>query len=210
MTNNSNSRLFIEKLESHSETYGVQLTPATITRLETYFELLNEWNPRLHLVASCSPAEFAKRHILESLFLLSYFPTGAVVADIGSGAGLPMIPCLIARPDLRVTLIESSKKKAVFLREALKITQLTNSATVLAEPFESAANLKPGFVTCRALDRFEERLAEITAWAPRCSTLLFFGGKSLGEKLGQLVKELKVQLLPDSRQRFLFIAELTE
>ena len=44
---------------------------------------------------------------------------GIPSSDIGSGGGLPIIPCLIARPDLEATLIESSQKKVVFLREAL-------------------------------------------------------------------------------------------
>ena len=52
--------------------------------------------------------------MLESLMLLKHLPSDAKIADIGSGAGLPIIPCLIARPDLHATLIESSQKKSVF------------------------------------------------------------------------------------------------
>ena len=85
-----------------------------VEQLGAFYSLLTHWNDRLHLVAPCSPEEFATRHVLESLMLLKHLPQDAKIADIGSGAGLPIIPCLLARPDLQATLIESSQKKSVF------------------------------------------------------------------------------------------------
>src|SRR6266853_5702779 len=111
---------FSEALRQRSNGFGVNLDNEDVERLCSYYELLLKWNPRLHLVAPCSPEEFAVRHILESLVLLPHLAHGARVADIGSGAGLPIIPCLIMRADLRATLIESAEKKVVFLREALR------------------------------------------------------------------------------------------
>src|ERR1700754_1765197 len=92
--------------------FNLDLPAETVTQLGEYYSLLTRWNDRLHLVAPCSPEEFAVRHVLESLMLLQHLPPNARVADIGSGGGLPIIPCLIARPDLHATLIESSQKKA--------------------------------------------------------------------------------------------------
>src|SRR5438270_13175952 len=106
-------------LAAHALDYGARLTPDMIARLTAYFQLLTAWNARLHLVAPCTPAEFATRHVLESLVALRFIPTGARFIDVGSGGGLPAIPCLIARDDLRATLFEAATKKAVFLREAL-------------------------------------------------------------------------------------------
>src|SRR5678815_434221 len=111
---------FRQALYENASIYGVDLNEELISRLADYYQLLNIWNPRLHLVAPCSPNEFATRHILESLLLLHRFPEDARVVDVGSGAGLPIIPCLIVRPDLNAVLIESSLRKAVFLREALR------------------------------------------------------------------------------------------
>ncbi len=99
------------------------LPARNLAQLGEYYSLLTRWNDRLHLVAPCSPEEFATRHVLESLLLLKHLPHEAKIADIGSGGGLPIIPCLIARADLEVTMIESSQKKAVFLREALSATR---------------------------------------------------------------------------------------
>ena len=92
-----------------------------VGRLGVYYEILQKWNPRLHLVSSCSPEEFAVRHVLESLWILRYLPDGSRIIDIGSGGGLPIVPCLITRDDLTATLIESSQRKSVFLREALRL-----------------------------------------------------------------------------------------
>src|ERR1051325_649887 len=144
---------FEQALVANMGSFNLDLPAETITRLGEYYSLLTRWNDRLHLVAPCAPEEFAVRHVLESLLLLRYLPANARVADIGSGGGLPIIPCLIARPDLEATLIESSQKKAVFLREASK--QL-NSTTV-ARAFEDIPAPPVSFVTCRALDQFMQK-----------------------------------------------------
>src|ERR1043165_3628315 len=111
---------FEQSLVSNMGSFNLDLPSETITRLGEYYSLLTRWNDRLHLVAPCEPEEFAVRHVLESLLLLTHLPQNATVADVGSGGGLPIIPCLIARPDLEATLIESSQKKVIFLREATR------------------------------------------------------------------------------------------
>jgi 16S rRNA (guanine527-N7)-methyltransferase len=175
--------------------YEVELGADALAQLRSYYSLLIRWNERLHLVAPCSPEEFATRHVLESLLLLKHLPTAAKIADIGSGGGLPIIPCLIARPDLDATLIESSQKKAVFLREALNA--VGRSASIIAKRFEDIEAPDVSFVTCRALDQFIRKIRVLLDWAPDGSTLLLFGGENLldGERY----------LIPGSERRYLFV-----
>jgi len=142
-------------LRERAGDFAVQLRADDIDRLSSYYELILKWNSRLHLVAPCSPEEFAVRHLLESLILLPYLSQGARVTDIGSGAGLPIIPCLIMRDDLRATLIEKSQKKVVFLREALRRVHSSLPPRLLASGFEEIPAPPADFVTCRALDRFQ-------------------------------------------------------
>ena len=194
---------FREALESEAGVYQTKITVEAIERLSQYYVLLTKWNPRLHLVAPCSPREFATRHVLESLMLLPHLPQAAKVADIGSGAGLPIIPCLIARPDITATLIESSKKKAVFLREALNRTE-TKSATVIAERFEETATPDVCFITCRALEQFAAKLAKLIEWSPHAITLLLFGGEELRKRIDEQGLGYSVVSLPNSNRRFLF------
>ena len=188
---------FEQTLRANMRAFGVELSPHAVARLGTYYSLLTRWNDRLHLVAPCSPEEFATRHVLESLILLEHLPHGAKIADIGSGAGLPIIPCLVVRADLEATLIESSQKKAVFLREAL--ASVDRKAAIIARRFEDIEAPPVGFVTCRALDQFIRQIPRLKAWAPTGSTLLLFGGEELKEKLPNAV----AYLIPGSERRFL-------
>lgn len=186
---------FESALRSNMLVYEVELGAETIARLRDYYSLLIRWNERLHLVAPCSPEEFATRHVLESLLLLKHLPPDAKIADIGSGGGLPIVPCLIARPDLQVTMIESSQKKAVFLREVLKA--VGQSASIVARRFEDIEAPDVSFVTCRALDQFIRKIRVLFDWAPNGSTLLLFGGENLldGERY----------LIPGSEKRYLYV-----
>ena len=179
--------------------FNLELPGETVTRLGEYYSLLTRWNDRLHLVAPCSTEEFAVRHVLESLLLLKHLPSNAVVADVGSGGGLPIIPCLIARPDLKATLIESSQKKAVFLREASK--QL--NATIIARPFEDIPAPPVSFVTCRALDQFMKKLPALIDWAP--GKLLLFAGEMMAEALTKKGVRFEQFLIPQSEKRYLFL-----
>ena len=192
---------FEQALISNMGAFDLALSPETLGLLGEFYSLLTHWNERLHLVAPCSPEEFATRHVLESLMLLEHLPQDAKIADIGSGAGLPIIPCLLARPDLAATLIESSQKKSVFLREALN--QLGHPSVIIAKPFEQVEPPEVSFVSCRALDQFMSKVSELINWAPAGSTLLLYGGESMRGKLLQV--RFEELLIPLSDKRFLFV-----
>ncbi|HKZ79681.1 MAG TPA: RsmG family class I SAM-dependent methyltransferase [Pyrinomonadaceae bacterium] len=196
---------FRSALVAKAHIYEVALTPKIREGLVDYFCLLFQWNPRLHLVAPCSPTEFATRHVLESLLLLPHLPSSATVADIGSGAGLPMVPCLIARPDIRATLFESAKRKAVFLREALKVAAVVDYATVVAKRFEDVQSPPVHFITCRALEKFETTLPRLLEWVPKQSSLLLFGSHNLRRKIDEYKLHYTVFKIPQSINRFIFV-----
>ena len=190
----SEQERFEKTLLANMRSFGVELSPETVALLGTYYSLLIRWNDRLHLVAPCSSEEFATRHVLESLMLVEHLPHGAKIADIGSGAGLPIVPCLIVRADLVATLIESSQKKAVFLREALNA--VGRRATIIAQRFEQIEAPEVDFVTSRALDQFIRKIPVLLDWAPDGATLLLFGGE-------QLVNGYEAFLIPGSEKRYL-------
>jgi len=197
-----------QALGNHSGKFSVRLRDEDIERLSNYYSLLLKWNSRLHLVAPCSPEQFATRHILESLLLLRHLPRNARVADVGSGAGLPIIPCLILREDLSAILIESSPKKSVFLREALRVLTNHEPARLIVGRFEETPAPKVDFVTCRAIERFQQVVPKLISWAPPRSTLLLFAGKAVLAKLEGLLPSVEAELIPGSDQRFLVIARL--
>ena len=197
---------FTESLQRHGPEFGVDLQANQLELLAAYYELLLKWNSRLHLVAPCSPTEFAVRHVLESLVILKHLPAGVAVADVGSGGGLPMLPCLLAREDLRATLVESSKRKGAFLREALRIISLPGRAELKVARFQEIPSPQVDFLTCRALDRFGGVLPDLVRWALPSTTFLLFTGESLRHQVKLIFPSLQEERIPRSEQRFLLIA----
>ena len=146
------------------------------------------------------------RHILESIYAEKFLPKNAVFADLGAGAGLPSVPLLIARHDLRGVLVESKLKKAKFLEEVLAECKLQDRAEILDRQFEELEKPAVAYILCRALDKFTQKLPKILKWSGNCS-LLFFGGNALRDELHKNNVKFETKLLPLSEQRFLFIAQ---
>lgn len=121
-------------VETAERALGRPLAAAQVAVLRRYALLLAAANERINLTAVREPAEIERRHVLESLALLALLertgalPQGTAVIDVGSGGGVPGIPLAIARPDLRVTLLEVTGKKAAFLREAATTLELAHVA----------------------------------------------------------------------------------
>lgn len=121
-------------------------------RLLDYLALLDRWNRSYNLTAIRDPREMLTKHLLDSLAMHS-FVNDQHLADLGTGPGLPGIPLAIAKPALRVTLVESNGKKARFLREAVRTLALDNARVLeaRAEAVDEAGMFE--VITARALDR---------------------------------------------------------
>ena len=133
----------------------LQLDPALETPLLDYLSLLLRWNRTYNLTAVRDPHEMITKHLLDSLAMHPYVDglarAGGALADLGTGAGLPGIPLAIAKPGLRVTLVESAGKKARFMREAVR--QLKLADVQVAESRIEALDMPGAFdaITARAL-----------------------------------------------------------
>ena len=110
---------------------GLELTPAACEKLVAYLGLIQKWNRVYNLTAVREPRKMLSHHLLDCLAVVPHI-AGTSVLDVGSGAGLPGIPLAIAVPRLRVTLLDSSHKKAAFLCQAAIELALTN-VTVVSE-----------------------------------------------------------------------------
>ena len=105
---------------------ALALTPVsreTADRLDRFVELLLSWQQRINLIASSTEAQLWTRHVADSLQLLALAPQARVWVDLGSGGGFPglVIACALAETaGAHVHLVESSTKKAAFLREAVQ------------------------------------------------------------------------------------------
>lgn len=193
-----------EHIKANEAAFRLGLEDEQIARLETLSAIIAEHNPLLHLVGPCSPEEFAVRHILESLYLLRFLPAGAHIADVGTGAGLPSLPCLLVREGLRATLIESKEKKCNYLAEAVERLGLATRVEIVNRQFEEAEPGETGIVTTRALDKLTRKLPKLLKWAAG-RELVLFGGPTLGEALKKSGTRHTEHLIPLSEQRFVFV-----
>lgn len=98
-------------------------------RLLTYLRLLDKWNKTYNLTAVRGLEAMVSQHVLDSLAVVPHL-SGETLVDVGSGAGLPGIPIAMACPDRKITLLDSSHKKTVFLKQAVIELALTNVAVV--------------------------------------------------------------------------------
>ena len=144
-----------------------ELTDWQRAQLESHYDLLLRWNQKLNLISGRSEAELVERHYYESLFLGRHLPAGSLrVADIGSGAGFPGFVVAVQRPEFTVALIESHRRKAVFLREAARnvpnIRVLARRAEDVDENFD--------WVISRAV-RYDEIRKAMQVLAPNAALL---------------------------------------
>ena len=109
-------------LLSSATALGVRLMPAQLDAFQKYLELLLNWNKKMNLTAITDPVGIAVKHFADSLAAVSLLPekSGISVIDVGTGAGFPGIPFAIARPDIRLTLLDSLNKRLLFLEEVCR------------------------------------------------------------------------------------------
>ncbi|MCW5968520.1 MAG: class I SAM-dependent methyltransferase [Blastocatellales bacterium] len=189
--------------------FGVRaLDPSEIDRCALFYELVRKWNPLLHLTTLISPEDFAHRHLAESFVAESRLRDDVVeLWDVGSGVGVPGIPIAIRRPKLLVRLIESNKRKAVFLDEAAVLLGL-EQVSVFADRFESLP--PPPDCAClaaRAVERMESIVDEIAARSSGAVQLLLFGGADLECVIGTVASNIwsvDIIRLPRSADRRLY------
>lgn len=156
--------------ESYTESYKAALLAAIdqlaivlddtqIEQLLAYHSGLIKWNKAYNLTAVRDPMAMVQRHLIDSLSILPFLPSGRLL-DVGTGGGLPGMVVAITRPDIAVTLLDSNGKKIRFLRQMTMELGLKSVATIQsrvesysAEPFD--------VITSRAF----ATLADMVTWS---------------------------------------------
>ncbi len=178
-----------DSLKDALKDFKIQLSEYQYEQLETYYDLLAEWNEKINLTAITDPEGVAVKHFADSLTLFNYIdiPQGASVIDVGTGAGFPGVVIKIARPDVHLTLLDSLNKRLVFLQEVLDKTEL--SATIIHSRAEDGAvnkELRESFDF--ALSR---AVAQLNVLAEYCLGYVRVGGCFVALKGPNADEELK-------------------
>lgn len=148
--------MIAERVREGALRMGIELDGQACERFARYYELLVEGNTRMNLTAVLEPEEAVDRHFLDCIAPVAkgLLPEGAKIVDVGTGAGFPGLPLLIARPDLKITLVDALNKRLGFIQGVLD--ELGLSAEIVhmrAEDFSRKLEYREQFdiATARAV-----------------------------------------------------------
>ena len=144
-----------QQLKAGIAALGLTLPADAETRLLAYLALLDKWNRVYNLTAVRDVGRMVSHHLLDSLAAVPFF-AGEAVLDVGSGGGLPGIPLAIARPGLRVTLIDSIAKKTAFLMQVKAELGLDNLNVVTGRVEDYRPETGFDVITSRAFSDLRE------------------------------------------------------
>jgi 16S rRNA (guanine527-N7)-methyltransferase len=184
---------------------GIRVDVSAIAELGAYLARLLAMNERMNLTAIEDPASAWERHALDAwtlLPLLDDVAAGGRLVDVGSGGGVPGIPLAIARPDLRVTLVEATQKKAAFLEAVAQALGLSNVSVHAGRAEELCKGELAGafdVVTARAVARLAKLVPLTAPFARPGGLLLLVKGQRAGEELAEAARALRARRLVHER-----------
>lgn len=169
--------MICDMLEMYAHDLGWMLSDEQNRLFEVFAQELKKWNRRLNLTAITKDSEIAIKHFMDSMHLAPYISADDNLLDIGSGAGFPVIPLKIVKPDTRMVSVDSVEKKVNFQRHIIRLLGLQG-----IEPLHIRAEELPkqfagtfSFITSRAFRRLDH-------FAALASPLLAKGGRLVAMK----------------------------
>jgi len=171
---------------------GLQLTPQQYEQFQVYYQELIDWNRRINLTAITDYDEVQVKHFLDSLTVVLALKRplnkGIRLIDVGTGAGIPGIPLKILLPDIRLVLLDATRKKAKFLEYITERLDLKDVEIVVgrAEEIAHRSEYRQQFdlVLSRAVAGLPT-LVELTL--PFCA----IGGRFIAQKKGSIQAEVQ-------------------
>jgi 16S rRNA (guanine527-N7)-methyltransferase len=175
----------------------VPVSRETLDRLDRYVALLLDWQRRVNLIAPSTEPVLWTRHVADSLQLVALAPDARIWVDVGTGAGLPGLPvaCALAEtPGACVHLVESSTKKAAFLREAVQATGAPGAVHPMRiADFVRAPPAHVQALTARAVAPLSKLLAEAYPLLKSGAVGLFPKGQGVDAELTEAAKYWRLQ-----------------
>ncbi len=173
------TELNIPFTEEHTQAFNTLLTE------------LKKWNRAYNLTALKTDRDIIIKHFIDSLLYMKALPEGAIkLADAGAGAGFPGIPLKIIRPEIEMTLIEPTRKKATFLRQMIRILDLP-SIDVIEDRIENLGKEHEetyDVIVSRATFSITKFLDSASPYIKKQGILVMSKGPKLSEDLDELRK----------------------
>jgi 16S rRNA (guanine527-N7)-methyltransferase len=196
-----------ELLAEGAAAFGLVLENSLLERFERYSLLLQRWGEKINLTTRLTSREIVTHHFLDSLTalpLLREAPPG-ILLDIGTGAGFPGIPLKICLPGLRLTLLESSRKKVSFCREIIRQLDLAPAVALhgRAEELAGEAGHREAYdwIALRAVGKAGHLVRLAHPFLGRNGSIILYKGSldsgeraSLEEEAGR--RSLSISVIP--------------
>ena len=186
------------RFRASAKLLGVELSETQLSQFNQYETHIKEWSKRVRLVSKKDITFLRERHFLDSLLILPHLSKASChLLDIGSGAGFPGIPVKIARPDINVILVESTRKKSLFLRDVIDTLGI-QGLDMIQDRAENLPNNRKGkrsfdIVTARAVGPLPVLWKMAEPLLNECGRLLAFKGPGSLTEFGEgLPDTLKV------------------
>ncbi len=152
-----------ELLNSGAKKLGIYLTVEQTNSVFIYLAELKKWGQKINLTAIKDERDIVIKHVLDSLSYLHGFVAvpGLRLLDMGSGAGFPALPIKIVCPGISITMVDSVKKKASFLRHIIRTLKLTETSVIDARTEELSVHFLSTFdiITARAFADMKSAIA---------------------------------------------------
>lgn len=166
----------------------------TFLKFKTYEASLHEWQNKFNLVSNASLENAWQRHFEDSVQLFKFIPTSArTILDFGSGAGFPaLVLAIMAQeklPQLKVKLIESIKKKTLYLNTVKELCQL--NVDVVNDRIENLPAQKVDVITSRAMCNLNDLLKYSLRFTTKQTLMIFPKGRSYQEELDEARRNWK-------------------
>jgi 16S rRNA (guanine527-N7)-methyltransferase len=153
----------------------LDVNAAQVEKLLDYLALLFKWNSVYNLTSVRDPMQMVTLHLLDSLAAVPAFKGAANVLDVGAGGGLPGMVLAIARPDMKVAMIDTVHKKTAFLNQVKAELELGNVTVYTKRVEQLEVKTKFDVITSRAF----ADLSDFVNWSGH---LLAEGGRFIALK----------------------------
>lgn len=169
------------------EELSLTITEEANQQFEEYYQLLIDWNQKFNLTSITDRIGIYIKHFYDSLLMTKVIDLSNVLTlcDIGSGAGFPSLPLKIVFPHLKVTIIEPTSKRTVFMQEVVNKLGLTNVHIINGRAEDLAKNYREFFdiVTARAVAKLNVLLELSFSYVKENSFFIAYKAQNSNEEL---------------------------
>lgn len=183
----------LDKIAAGSAQLNLDLSPAQIKKLYAHLKLLAQWNKHFNLTAITDMQKMITHHVLDSLSIAPYV-RGRNLLDVGSGGGFPGLVLAIAKPNLKITLLDSRRKRTEFLNFVIGELKIKNSVALHTRMQDYTPPEKFATITTRAFGKLDYTLKITAAALKHRGRLLAMKGRMPYDEIKAIKNNLRGQI----------------